>query len=374
MPTPRSTPIRPWAAVPAALLSLALVACGTAGGEAPNDSAAAAAPPVPVRTAAVIPADVAEPVRATGVLAGKEELSLSFKVGGIVSRLLVDEGAAVRGGQTLALLDPVEVDAAVSRARSAADQTGRDVARLRRLYRDSVATLAQLEAAETGAAVAQADLRAASFNRRYATVIAPAAGTVLRRLVEAGELVAPGAPVLVMRVAGRGLVLRVGLADRDAVRVRRGDRAIVHFDAYPGERFPGEVAQVAVAAAAGTGTYEVEIAVEAAERTLASGLVGTVEIASSTTARVALVPIEALIEADGDSGSVFAVVGQRASRRAVRIGFVRGGQAAVASGLDGVSLVATDGVGYLRDGAAVAVLPAERGDAALATTAGRTAP
>src|SRR5688572_778132 len=176
-----------------------------------------------------------------GLVAGKDEARLGFKVGGVVARVLVDEGDAVRAGQTLALLDPVEFDAQVSKAQSAAEQAGRDLARARALYRDSVTTLAQLEQATLGADVAAADLRAARFNRRHAAIVVSAPGVVLRRLAEPSEQVTPGQPVLVLRGQGGGVVLRAGLADRDAVRVRRGDAATVRFDAYPGETFDARV-------------------------------------------------------------------------------------------------------------------------------------
>jgi len=353
----------------AAVLALGIALTGTTacGRDADARAAGAAAPAAtngtPVRTAPVLVARAAEPVRATGVVAGKDEARLGFKVGGVVARVLVDEGDVVRAGQTLALLDPVEIDAQVSKAQSAAEQAERDLARVRALYRDSVTTLAQLEQATLGAQVAAADLRAALFNRRHAAIVAPAAGVVLRRLAEASELVAPGQPVLVLRGQAGGTVLRAGLADRDAVRVRRGDAATVRFDAYPGETFDARVAQIAAAAAPGTGTYEVELALDARGRAIASGLVGRAEIAVAAPTDVRLVPIESVVEADGDSGWVYAIAGTGAATRArrvpVAIAFVRGAQAAIRAGLDDVTAVVTDGAAYLEDGARVRVAAAD---------------
>src|SRR5690606_286500 len=135
----------------------------------------------------------------------------------------------------------------------------------------------QLEDTETAAEVARADLASAAFNRRYAVIVAPAAGVVLGRSAESGETVAPGAAVLVFGSRARGSVVRVGLADRDRVRVQVGDAARVRFDALPGRAFDGRVSEIGAAAQAGTGTYAVEIAVPNAQG-LASGLIGAVEI------------------------------------------------------------------------------------------------
>jgi RND family efflux transporter MFP subunit len=342
--------------VPSVGLAAVLAACAGASGETRDSDAAPAA----VRTAPVTQESLAPPVVATGTLGPKEEITLSFKLGGVVSRVLVDAGAAVREGDTLALLDLSEIDAAVSRAQSAADKAERDFARAKRLYGDSVVTLAQVQDAETGAQVARADLETARFNRRYATIVAPAGGVILRRHVEPGELVAPGVPVLVLGSDARGAVVRVGLADRDVVRLRRGDRGVVRFDALPDREFAGSVTEIAAAADPMTGTYRVELRLpDARGGGLASGLVGQVEIRPAATRSVTLIPIEALIEADGSRGTVFALStdGGHAERRHVVIAFLLGDRVAVASGLDGVGRVITEGAPYLTDGDAVRVRP-----------------
>src|SRR5437773_6400390 len=81
----------------AVLLSLALVACGRGRAAAPPAGDAVA-----VRVAPVSVDRVAPPVTATGTLGPKEEVTLSFKVGGVVSRILVDEGRSERAGDTQA--------------------------------------------------------------------------------------------------------------------------------------------------------------------------------------------------------------------------------------------------------------------------------
>jgi len=90
------------------LLSLGLAACGRGRAAAPRAGDAVA-----VRIAPVSVDRIAPPVTATGTLGPKEEVTLSFKLGGVVSRIFVDEGRAVRAGDTLAELDLSEIDAGV---------------------------------------------------------------------------------------------------------------------------------------------------------------------------------------------------------------------------------------------------------------------
>jgi len=335
-------------------VSLAVTSCRGASGE----SAKAAAPtPTMVRLASVSQEVVARAVSATGTLGPKEVIALSFKIGGVVSRVQVDAGATVRAGDILAALDLSEIDATVTRAQRTAEKADRDQARARRLYGDSVFTLAQLQDATTGADVAGADLATALFNRRYAAIVAPASGVILERRAEPGELVSAGTTVLVLGSRARGSVVRVGLADRDVVRIRRGDRAVVRFDALTEREFDGRVTEIAAAAEPGTGTYAVEIALPGAGE-LASGLVGQVEILPAGE-RSTLIPVEALLEADGASATVYALSPDRVSveRRRVTIAFITGDRVAITRGLEGVTSVITDGAGYLRDGEAVQEAP-----------------
>ncbi|MGH7672971.1 MAG: efflux RND transporter periplasmic adaptor subunit, partial [Gemmatimonadales bacterium] len=243
------------------LLLLVLAAAGCARVKAADRTADHR---VPVRVAPLTVERVALPVTATGTLGPKEEIALGFKVGGVVARVRVDEGQAVRAGETLAALDLGEIDPAVARAQSAADKAERDLARASRLYADSVATLSQVEDARTGRDVAVAELQAATFNRRHAIIVAPSSGVILRRSAESGELVPPGATVLVLGSDARGKVVRAGLADRDVVRLRRGDSATVRFAALPGRVFAGRVTEIAAAADPLTGTYRVEVALDGA--------------------------------------------------------------------------------------------------------------
>jgi RND family efflux transporter MFP subunit len=403
-------------------LALVLAACG--------DEAAPPAPPPLVEVAAVASESRVLAVRTSGRITRKAEAPLSFKTGGVVATVFVDEGQRVRRGQTLARLDLGEVDARVSQAqrralqadqgtaaarqgvaearqgqaraegaleaaRAAALNARQDLDRAQALFADSVATASQVEDAETGVAVAEASVRQAeagvraaaegvaraeagvagaqagagaaragvdeaAFNRRYAAVRAPADGVVLRRNVEVGQVVGPGQTAFVVSDAREGWVVRVGLADRDAVRARIGDGAVVRTSAFPGVPFRASVSEVAEAADAGTGTFEVELAVADPEDRLRSGLIADVEVDVGSAEGVRVVPVEALAEGDGDRGVVFAAepLGDSlhvARRRDVRLLRLTGAEAIVSSGLEGVARVVTAGATRLADGDTVRV-------------------
>jgi multidrug efflux system membrane fusion protein len=343
-----------WAS--AAALSLMSAACADPTTRVVSGGKATVARPV--RIAAVAESALTRPVTGTGTLGAKDELGLSFKVAGVVARVLVDAGDRVHRGQVLAALERREIDASVAKAQSAEEKAARDVARFERLYNDSVVTLVQLQDSRTAWSAARADLDAAAFNQRYATIVAPAAGTVLTRKANAGELVSSGTTVLTLASSARGAVVRVGLPDRDVVQVQVANPAVVRFDAYPDRVFVGRVTEIAAAATPGTGTYPVEITLPGAD-TLPNGLVGRVEIRSANARPVDVVPIEAIVEADGGRGTVYVLAGdgRHTERREVRIAFTDGRRVGIAEGLRGAQAVVTEGAPYLNDRDPVRVLP-----------------
>lgn len=320
------------------------------------------APPetiTPVQLSAVVPAGQAPTVSASGTLGAKDEVTLSFKIGGIIGKVMVDDGAKVRRGQVLAALDQREIDALLAKATAGAEKARRDAARVERLYRDSVATLAQYQDAQTARDAAEADLRAARVNHEYATIVAPADGVVLLRVANAGQMVNSGTPVIQFASRARGSVLRAGVPDREAVRVSVGDFAEVAFEAVPGKVFKGKVSQVGAAADPRTGLYVVEIALDGVQ-SLPSGLVGRAVIApkGESAGGVFAIPAEALVEGDKDRGSVFTVdaAGTRARRVAVELVGLAGDKVLV-RGLDGVNRVVRSGATWLTDSARVEIKP-----------------
>jgi RND family efflux transporter MFP subunit len=262
----------------------------------------------------------------------------------------------VQRGETLATLDLREIDAQLAKAQTSLAKAERDLARVRNLHRDSVATLEQLQDATSALEIARSDYSAVSFNQRYATIVAPAAGVVLKRLAESGEQVPAQKTVIVFGSTAAGSVVRAGVADRDAVRLRLGDVATISFSAYPDRVFTGAVSVIPAAANPRTGTYAVEVKLDAPPA-MASGLVGKVTIQPALRGRVRLVPMEAITEADGDHGYVYVLDGTTARRVEVTVASIDDGRVAIAAGLDGITHVVAAGAAYLSEGAKVKVLP-----------------
>jgi len=347
------------AARTASWLAAALLAAACSGGGEPAGDGPAG---TPVRVAEVEQVSLQSSLRAVGVLAPANEVRLSFKTGGVIASIEVEQGQLVRRGQPLASLAQQEVAAAVAQARALADKAERDLERGKALYADEVATREQLDDLTTARDVARANLHAAEFNARFARIEAPADGIVLRKLAEPDELVAAGQPVLLLGDTSGGWIVSASLSDRDIVRVQLGDSARVTLDAYPGQSFTATVTELASAADPRTGTYEMKLSVSPDGARLVQGLVAKVEMTGAAGSGVPVVPVQALLEADGSEAIVYVVARREeaevASRVAIRLGRLVGDRVEVLGGLEAGERVVVEGASYLRDGQAVRVLGA----------------
>lgn len=326
-----------------------------------TDAAEAPTPLRAVRVALVTSGPAEAPIVATGLLATRDEVQLGFKTGGVVRRIDVRAGDKVHDGDVLAQIELAEVDAGLAQAQAAYDKAMRDQARGKKLFDDDVMTREQLDDLGTAAAVARAQLDAAQYNRGHAQIVAPGDGVVLRRLVEPGETVAPGQPVLVISQSGSGHVLKLGLADRDVVRVGIGDRADVRFDAYPQRHFTATVIQIGHGADPRNGTFPVELEIagdgDKSTDNLPSGLVGTATITVRGDGSTrSYLPLGALVEGSQHSMTIFTLRGTVAQQQHVAIAFVADDRAALEQPLPAGTRVITDGASYLADGEAVRVV------------------
>jgi membrane fusion protein, multidrug efflux system len=311
---------------------------------------------VKVRVVPVSMQEISLPVRSGGVVATSEEIKLSFKTGGIVAHTYVREGDAVKKGQLLAELNLSEINAQVNQAKNGFEKANRDYSRAKNLFADSVATLEQMQNAETAMNVSKSVLDMAQFNLSHSRIVSPKNGVILRQLVRENELVAPGYPVYALGISGKNWIIRTSLSDRDIVKVNAGDSARVIIDAWPGQPFSAVVSQIDETSNPMTGTYEIELKLNETPKRLASGFIANIEIMPGVKIPYYLIPMACVVEADGRTGYVYEVTAAGIARKIkVDIATLYGSQAAISGGLENVREVVSEGVSYLSDGTPVAI-------------------
>ena len=294
---------------------------------------AAAAPSVVVRDTTI--QDVLE---AIGVAAPVQAATVSTKLMGTVTDVLVHEGDRVTAGQPLARIDArdlaakeAQVEASLAEAAAVRRDATTQAERIRALYADSAATKAQLDAAETGLARASAAVAAAQAARAevraaasYAVVTAPFGGIVTKRFVDPGAFAAPGAPLVGMQDVSR-LRITASAAPEVAARLRRGMSVAARI-----EQTPVRAAIEGAVPSAGA-LYTVNALVSNPGRALIAGGSAALEIPAGAH-RGILVPASA-IRREGDLTGVTVRGADGDGIRWVRVGRTVGTSVEVTSGL-----------------------------------------
>ncbi|ADQ18350.1 efflux transporter, RND family, MFP subunit [Leadbetterella byssophila DSM 17132] len=308
-----------------------------------------------VKVAQVAQLTFHENIQSTGMLSSKNEIKLAFKTGGVIKRCHVEEGQYVKAGQLLAELDLSEIDAQVNQAQIGYEKAKRDFERVEKLFQDQAATRTLLNDAKSGLDIAQQTLDAAKFNLKLSKIYAPVSGRILMKLAEQGELIAPLHPMFIMGSGEQAYTVKVGLTDRDLVKVAPRDPAEIRLDAYPEEVFTGKVRQIAQMITPTTGTYEVEIDLAPVNKRLVSGFVARVNIKTKNMTETLAIPVEALVNAQADKADVYLVNNGKAERRQIQIGKLYGNSVAIKGGLKLGETIITHGSGFVSNGDSVLV-------------------
>ncbi len=335
----------------------------TAGGCGKADKTAAATPPPAVEAVVVSAEGAAAEVVASGRVARRREMTLSFRVPGVMTGLSVEAGDRVAQGQLLATLDASTYDAGAQRAMAGLEQARRDLARNQTLFERGFVSRQRIDDAGSALKAAQAEYAAAAFDRRWTRLISPAAGVVLERAAQSGEVVQPGQMVVRIADDRSPLIVRASAPDREVARIALGAPAQVILGGDAGV-VTGRVTRIGERAGLQSGAVEVEVELPPGAD-LRSGQIATVRIAARSDApagpAMTRLPAEAILEAQGQRAAVMTVEPGTsiARRRDVTFAGFDGDFARVSGLAPGVRVI-TAGAGFVSNGEKVSVVDPTR--------------
>ena len=299
-------------------------------------------------------------ISAAGTVALRRETALGFTSPGRVIRMSVNEGDRVARGQLLAALDATTTASTLASAEAERVRAAREYERSRDLFTKGWVARPRVDGAEASLRAAEANVRSAGFQAANSRIVAPSSGVVLSRLAEPGQVVAAGAPVVVLGDASSGHVLRLAVADADAASLRIGTPAEVSIGALGDTTITGRIIEIAGRADPATGTFLVEVALPADAR-LRSGQIGTAQMLSSGAISTALaVPPQAVFAARAGQGFVYVIDGGKARVRRIAIAETSDSGIRILGGLRAGEQVAITGIDRLSEGEAVRVIAAAR--------------
>ncbi|MBT9492095.1 MAG: efflux RND transporter periplasmic adaptor subunit [Paucibacter sp.] len=224
-------------------------------------------------------------------------------------------------------------EAALDQARNALELSDAQQ-RLTRKQTESLRPLGTDHAlAEAALAQARASAEAAAARARYARISAPAAGTLIGRNVEVGDVVQAGKVLMTLSPAGRTQLV-LSIDERNLRLIALGQPALASADAYPEQRFAAKLSYINPSVNAQTGAVEVKLDVAAPPVHLSQDMTVSVDIEVARKPQALLIPLSAVHDLQGPApwGLILDAAG-RATRRELRLGLRSGGYAELLSGL-----------------------------------------
>ncbi|MDP2055709.1 MAG: efflux RND transporter periplasmic adaptor subunit [Acidobacteriota bacterium] len=378
------------------------VGCDRAGADAPASPADAAV--INVTTAVVAEEPIKRFIRVSGTLTAQEDAEVAAEVAGRVMATPVERGSRVNAGDSLIRLAAAEGEAQaieaqanaaqiearlgiangapfavdqvpeVANAAAALQLARTEFERARMLHQQQLLSQAEFDqrSAQTEATERQFDMARNTAAQQYqsllaararvtlaqkalsdTTVRAPFAGIVGERFVSVGDYVTRGTKVAtVMRVDPLRVELTV--PQQFVSAVASGSAVTFEVDAYPGEKFGGEVRFVSPSLAAATRALTLEAIVPNGSNRLKPGFFATAQIEHASLLPGLLVPATAVRTVSG-TARVFVVNGDRVEERVVMVGQAVGERVEVTSGVKAGERVVASGVERVVDGVRVVV-------------------
>lgn len=325
--------------------------------------------PRPVTIAVVQSQVLPIAVSAVGRLIPNREVVLSAEVSGIVQAYEVDMGDPAAAGQMLVRLDPRDYDLALrgaratllsARARLAAAQNA--FKRAQELLPDKVITQevyekveAEYIAAQGASAQAEAMVDIRRRNLEKTVIEAPFDGLVIRRMVELGQNINIGDPVVAL--AGMQVMrVKIYLNEQDYVHLDGDDAVAVRVEAFPDRHFPGQVDRIGVKADAQTNTFEVDVRVDNPDLELKAGLTATVRIVLDEIPQAVMVPQDCILFRENRKEVFVVTAGGKAAAREVILGRVEGSAVRILKGVQPGDRLVTSGAQYLEEGDPVTIV------------------
>jgi len=326
---------------------------------------------VKVKTEKPIVTTISHVLSYTGTIQPKQEVRISPETMGKIKKIHVKEGDRVKKNQLLITFDTKLSALQKSQAQAAVKLAGVQVKNLEKAVNRLTPLLesgaisqgefdkltAQYDASKAQLNQAKAAEALSGYQLKVSKIKAPFEGIVARKLVNEGEVIAPGAlgPYGMITLMDLDtVVVRVGVGEKDIPFIIKGQEATVMVDAYPDETFNGIVDNISPAADPLSKAFPVDIDISNEGLKLKAGMFAKVGILLETKEEVVAVPESAIIDEKGKK-VLFVVEKDRTVKKLeVKTGIQSEGLVEIlGDALDTSKEVVTEGNFGLRDGAEI---------------------
>lgn len=323
------------------------------GEDTETDTEAALA--VPVEAAVVSNSDMAAFYTGTATLEADKQAQVVSQITGVVLKINAEEADFVEAGQVLAVVETDRYALEVERSNATLKRLQTDYQRKQELFTKKLVSTEDFERVSAEYEAQKAAYELAKLDLAYTSIRAPISGYISERLVRAGNLVKLHQAVFNI-TSYDPLLAVLHVPERELSVLSKGLQVSMSVDAWPGEKFAGEVLRISPVIDTETGTFRVTTEINDHGKMLKPGLFGRVEILYDLHEGVPVIPRSAVITED-ELSHVFVISSEGvASRRNIQLGFEVNGLVEVTGGLVKGETVVTAGKGSLSDGTHVEVV------------------
>jgi len=360
------------------LVGILICACSQSDGENAENSEL-----IPVAVSTIKLGTVKQSLRYSGDIHAEYEVKVFSKIPDRIEELYVDEGDAVKKGQTIAKIIATTIEQGVKQAEAALVAARAQEANLRveferaqRLFKESAmskqqydAIQTQFEAAQAQREQAEAGLASAKSQLNDATLVAPINGIIGKRYYENGDMVSPGSPVVSIVQMDR-VKVTFDATEEDLGKLSTGQDARIQVRSYTEKRFTGMVNKISPVLDPQTRMAEIEVLIDNHDKLLKPGMYAEVEVTTGTLENVMVVPRFASIESttmeriDGEDQViknfyVFTISHGQAKQKKLDVRYINHKTIAVNGGIAVGDTMVITGQNNLRDGMGVSIIKME---------------
>lgn len=311
---------------------------------------------VPVEVGAVIEGSISAYFTGTATVEAEEETEVVAKVGGVIERILVEEGDRVEAGQVIAKLDDEKIAVQLEQAKASLARLENSYRRNEDLHAKQLVSTEVFQQAKYDYEQQKAAWDLARLDLQYTDIRTPIGGVVAERLVKVGNMILQNQPVY--RVTGLDpLIAVLHVPEKQLPRLRVGQDARLNIDALPDREFSGRIERISPVVDPATGTVKVTVETRDPSGLLRPGMFARIKIVYDRHENAVLAPKEAILAEDRES-AVFVVQDSLAVRRFVTVGFINTTHVEILDGLEPGDTLVTTGKSSLKDSTSVEIVAA----------------
>jgi len=318
------------------------------------------APPgalLPVEVKEIIPEALSRYFEVSGVLEAVQDANISPEMNGQIERVAVQRGARVKKGALLVKLNTDITEKSMAEIKTSLELAQRVFDKQEELWQQQIGSEIQYLEAKNAVESLEARLATLEEQLEMAHIRAPFSGIIDDIMVKAGELAAPGVPVVhlvdlsVMRVSAR-------VSEAYLTAVSKGDWIELRFPTYPEDKLKAAVTRLGEVIDPKTRTFTLEVELKNPGEKLKPNMLTSVRIEDFSDAGAKVVP-SSILRQDFNGTFLFLAEDRDAAPSArkvyVETGITVQDKTQILEGISVGDLVITKGFNLVSDGSPIAI-------------------